>query len=57
MELVKHVSSVIAPEAAYSIEFAVDSHRQTLSIGFREGKHFVGMPILHCGRDDSPTKG
>ena len=57
MELVKHVSAVIAREGAYSIEFAVDSHRRTLSIGFWEGKQFVCMPIEHCGRDVSATKG
>ena len=56
MELVKHISANIACEGAYSIEFAVDSHRRTLSIGFREGKQFVCMPVVHCGRDVSPTK-
>ena len=50
VELVKHVSSVIAREGAYSIEFSVDSHRKTLSVGFWEGKRFVCMPMLHCGR-------
>ena len=53
----KHVSAVTAPEVAYSIEFAVDSYRRTLSIGFWEGKQFVCMPIVRCGRDVSPTKG
>ena len=53
----KHVSAIIAPEWAYSIEFAVDSHRRTLSIGFWEGKQFVCMSNMHCGRDVSPTKG
>ena len=57
VELVKHVSSVIAREGAYSIEFSVGSHRRTLSVGFWEGKHFVCMPMLHCGRDVQPTKG
>ena len=56
MELVKHVSSVIAREGAYSIEFSVGSHRRTLSVGFWEGKRFVCMPMLHCGRDVPPTK-
>ena len=56
VELVKHVSSVIAREVAYSIEFAVGSHRKTLSVGFWEGKRFVCMPMLHCGRDVPPTK-
>ena len=56
VELVKHVSSVIAREGAYSIEFSVASHRRTLSVGFWEGKRFVCMPILHCGRDVPPTK-
>ena len=57
VELVKHVSSVIAREGAYSIEFSVGSHRRTLSGGFWEGKRFVCMPMLHCGRDVPPTKG
>ena len=56
VELVKHVSSVIAREGAYSIEFSVGSHRRTLSVGFWEGKRFVCMPMLHCGRDVPPTK-
>ena len=33
VELVKQVSSVIAREGAYSIEFSVGSHRRTLSVG------------------------
>ena len=56
VELVKHVSSVIAREGAYSIEFSVVPHRRTLSVGFWEGKRFVSMPMLHCGRDVPPTK-
>ena len=56
MELVKHVSVFIAREEAYSVEIAVDSHRRTLSFGFWEGKQFVCMPIVHCGRDVPPTK-
>ena len=56
VELVEHVSSVIAREGAYSIEFSVGSHRRTLSVGFWEGKRFVCMPMLHCGRDVPPTK-
>ena len=56
VELVKHVSSVIAREGAYSIEFSVGSHRRTLSVGFWEGKRFVCMPMLHCGRDVPTTK-
>ena len=56
VELVKHVSSVIAREGAYSIEFSVGSHLRTLSVGFWEGKRFVCMPMLHCGRDVPPTK-
>ena len=56
VELVKHVSSVIAREGAYSIEFSVGSHRRTLSVGFWEGKRFVCMPKWHCGRDVPPTK-
>ena len=56
VELVKHVSAVIAREGAYSIEIAVNLHRRTLSTGFWEGKQFVCMPIGHCRRDVSPTK-
>ena len=56
MELVKHVSAVIAREGAYSIDFSVDSRRRTLSVGFWEGKQFVCMPVLHCGRDVPPVK-
>ena len=56
VELVKHVSSVIAREGAYSIEFSVGTHRRTLSVGFWEGKRFVCMPMLHCGRVVPPTK-
>ena len=55
VELVKHVSFVIAREGAYSIDFSVGSHRRTLSVGFWEGKRFVCMPMLHCGRDVPPT--
>ena len=57
MELVKHVSSVIAREGAYSIEFFVDSRRRTLSLCSWEGKRFLCLPMLHCGRDVPPTKG
>ena len=32
------------------------SHRRALSVGFWEGKRFVCMPMLHCGRYVSPTK-
>ena len=56
VELVKHLSSVIAREGAYSIEFSVGSHRRTLSVGFWEGRRFVCMLMLHCGRDGPPTK-
>ena len=56
MELVKHVSSVIAREGAYSIEFSVGSRRRTLSVGFWEGNRFVCMPMLNCRRDVLPTK-
>ena len=56
VELVKYVSSVIAREGAYSIEFSVGSHRRTLSVGFWEGKRFVCLPMLHCGRVVPPTK-
>ena len=56
LELVKHVSSVIAREGAYSIEFFVDSRRRTLSLCFWEGKRFLCLPMLHCGRDVPPTK-
>ena len=56
LELVKHVSSVIAREGAYSIELFVDSRRRTLSLCFWEGKRFLCLPMLHCGRDVPPTK-
>ena len=56
VELLKHVSSVIAREGANSIEFSVGSHRRTLSVGFWKGKLFVCMPMLHCGRDVPPAK-
>ena len=56
VELVKHVSSVIAREGAYSVEFSVGSHRRTLSVGFWEGRRFLCLPMLHCGRDVPPTK-
>ena len=56
LELVKHVSSSIAREGAYSIEFSVSSHRRTLSLCFWEGKRLVCLPMLHCGRDVRPTK-
>ena len=56
LELVKHVSSVIAREGAYSIEFFVDSRRRTLSLCFWECKRFLCLPMLHCGRDVTPTK-
>ena len=56
VELVKHVTSVIAREGAYSKEFSVGLHRRTLSVGFWEGKRFVCMPMLQCGRDVPPTK-
>ena len=35
----------------------MDSHRRTMSIGFRDGKQFGCMPIVHSRRDVSPTKG
>ena len=57
MELVKHVSAVIAREGANSIEFSVNSRPRTLSVAFWEGKQFVCMPMLRCGRDVLPTKG
>ena len=56
VELVKHVSAVVAREGANSIEFTVDSHRKTLIVEFWEGKCFVCMPMLYCGRDVPPTK-
>ena len=56
LELVKHVSSSIAREGAYSIEFSVSSHRRTLSLCFWECKRLVCLPMLHCGRDVPPTK-
>ena len=56
LELVKHVSSVIALEGAYSIEFSVGSRHRTLSLCFWEGMSLVCLPMLHCGRDVPPTK-
>ena len=50
------MSSVIARDGAYSIEFFVDSRRRTLSLCFWEGKRFLCLPMLHCGRDVPPTK-
>ena len=50
------MSSVIAREGAYSIDFFVDSRRRTLSLCFWEGKRFLCLPMLHCGRDVPPTK-
>ena len=50
------MSSVIAREGAYSIEFFVDSRRKTLSFCFWEGKRFLCLPMLHCGRDVPPTE-
>ena len=41
---------------AYSIEFFVDSRRRTLSFCYWEGKRFLCLPMLHCGRDVPPTK-
>ena len=40
VELVKHVSSVIAREGAYSIEFSAGSNRRTLSVEFLGGQAF-----------------
>ena len=57
MQLVKHVSAVIAREGSCSIEFVLDSNRRTLSIWFWKGKQFVCMPVVPCGRDVSTTKG
>ena len=48
--------AVLAPEGAYSIEFAVDSQLRRLNIGFWEVKQFVCKPIVHSGTDVSPTK-
>ena len=56
LEMIKHVSTVIAREGKYSIEFSVSSHRRTLSLCFWEGKRLVCLPMLHCGRDVPPTK-
>ena len=56
LELVKHVSSVIAREGAYSIEFSVGSRHRTLSLCFWEGKRLVCLPMLQCGRDVPPIK-
>ena len=56
VELVKHVASVIAREGAFSIEFSVGFHRKTLSVGFWEGKRFVCMPMLNCGKMFHPQR-
>ena len=56
LELVKHVSSVIAREGAYSIEFAVSPHHRTLSLCFWEGTRLVCLPMLRCGREVPPIK-
>ena len=50
------MSSVFAREGAYSIEFFVDSRRRTLSLCFWEGKRFLCLPMLHCGKDVPATK-
>ena len=50
------MSSVIAREGAFSIEFFVDSRRRILILCFWEGKRFLCLPMLHCGRDVPPTK-
>ena len=55
VQLVKHVSVDSAREGAYWIEFAIDSELRTLSIEFWEGTKFVCVPIVHNGRDVSPT--
>ena len=54
--LVKHMSSVLAREGVSSIDFSVDSRQRTLSIGFWVVKHFICMPIFHCGSDVLLTK-
>ena len=56
LELVKHVSSVIARDGAYSIEFSVGSRHRKLTLCFQESKRLVCLPMLHCGRDVPPTK-
>ena len=50
------MSSVIAREGAFSIEFFVESRRRTLSLCFWEDKRFLCLPMLHCGRNVPPTK-
>ena len=57
VQLVKQLSAVIAREVAFSVEFAVDSQSRTFSIGFWEGKQFVCLLIVLCGRYVSRTKG
>ena len=44
LELVKHVSSVIAREGAYSIEFSVGSHHSTLSLCFGRASVWCACP-------------
>ena len=56
VQLVKHMSAIIAREGAHLIEFTVVLHPRTLGIAFWEGKQFECMPIVHCGRIVSPTK-
>ena len=51
------MSAVIAREGEYSIELSMGPCHKTLSVGFWEGKRFVCMPMLHCGRDVPCTKG
>ena len=46
VELVKHVSSVIAREGAYAIDFSVGSHRRALSVGF--GRASVSCVCPSC---------
>ena len=45
VELVKHVSAIIAREEAHSIELAVDSHRRTLVIGFWRASSLYVCPF------------
>ena len=56
IQLVKHVTAIIAREGAFSRESSVDSQRRKLSIGFWKGRQFVCIPIIHFGRDVSVAK-
>ena len=45
VRLMEHLAVVISHEVTSLIELCVNTLQLTLSIGFWEGKQFVGMPI------------